>query len=330
MSLLFTGVRLFDGRSWAPEPLDVVVDDDHVSGIGSAAPTRWTGRIEGGVVLPGLVDAHAHLALADPWQVARAGVTGVLDLGAPLHFAIGSHEPLRYRFSGPMLTSPGGYPIRTWGAGGFGLEVATVEQAAQAASELIDHGATVVKIALEPREGDVIPEGRLRAIVDTAHARGVRVVAHAVLTGAVCAALDAGVDILAHVPVERLDEQVVADIASRGVAVISTICAQGATPAVEDNARAMAEAGVRIVYGTNLGMRESPYLDIEELRCLAAVTGSEEGALRAATTDAAEVAGVSSGVHPGAPADLVWLPSFEDLADLKGPKRVWIGGREVE
>jgi imidazolonepropionase-like amidohydrolase len=77
------------------------------------------------------------------------------------------------------------------------------------------------------------------------------VVAHALSDAAARRAADAGVDVLGHTPVEPLAESTIQ--AWRGRTVISTLAAFGGTPAAVTNLRRLRDAGVTVLYGTDLG-----------------------------------------------------------------------------
>jgi imidazolonepropionase-like amidohydrolase len=319
VDVTFRRVRVFDGARFSGGAQDVVVHNGHIVAMNPAADGS------GGVLFPGFVDAHVHIAFSSSAAIVRGGVTTALDLGAPLGVAFESdHAPLRLGVSGPLLTAPGGYPTRSWGANGFGLEIANAESARAAVAMLSERGAAMIKVALEPAEPPVLPDDVLHAIVLEAHARGLRVAAHALRAEAVSMVLRAGVDVLAHTPVDRLSDDVVAALGAARTWVISTVRAFGASRRARANLEAMAEAGCRIVYGTDLGNGAiQPGIDVAELSILAEVLGSEERALAAATSTAAELCDVTER------ADLVWLPSYERLTDLAGPKRVFVDGVEI-
>jgi imidazolonepropionase-like amidohydrolase len=137
---------------------------------------------------------------------------------------------------------------------------------------------------------------QLRAVVDAAHAAGVAVTVHALTVDLVSRALDAGVDELAHVPVEALPIELVERIAAAGIPVVSTLQAFfsagiGRVPAL--NAAALRLAGVPLLYGTDLGNTGTlPGVDPRELDRLADAGLGRAGALLAATTGAAAAAGM--------------------------------------
>jgi hypothetical protein len=125
----------------------------------------WSLRIEAGKVaergapsgdrllVPAFIDAHVHLAIAGEVQgeLLRSGVASVLDLGAPLTALPFAASALRVVFSGPMMTTPRGYPTQSWGANGFGAQLATVLEAREAVARVAAAGARFVKLAFDPR-----------------------------------------------------------------------------------------------------------------------------------------------------------------------------------
>lgn len=235
--------------------------------------------IEGVWVGPGIVDAHVHLAFGSFEEMLAGGVVAVRDLGAPPDLAARVRAS-NVAVAGPLLTAPGGYPSRSWGADGFG---AFVRDAADARRVVNGLDVDVVKVALEPAGGQPVPDAETtRAIVEAAHDRGLPVTAHALTEVMVVRALDAGVDELCHTPVEPLSERTVERIADSRVPVVSTIECHG--DAAARNAALLHAAGVRLVYGTDLGNAGTRTgADPRELRRLADAGLGKQGAFEAAT-----------------------------------------------
>jgi imidazolonepropionase-like amidohydrolase len=259
-------------------------------------PGHWIG--------PGVVDAHVHLAFGDPATLLSAGVIAVRDLGAPPERARAWRTRARppagwpsVAVAGPLLTAPRGYPSQSWGAAGFAVGVPSPDAAAGLVREIADRGVDLVKIALEPGGGAPVPDrATVRAVVRAAHEAGLPVTAHALTAEMVSRALDAGVDELCHTPVERLSEATVERIAEAGIHVVSTLqtfFSSGHGTDAARNAAALVRAGVRLVYGTDLGNAGTrPGVDPRELDRLAAAGLGRLGALRAATYVAARAHGV--------------------------------------
>lgn len=324
------------GAVWpgeAAEPLAdgvvVVAGDGRIAALGpreSVVVPEGVEVLDGAWVGPGVTDAHVHLAFGAPDDLLAGGVVACRDLGAPPDLVTRLRArtgPPHVALAGPLLTAPGGYPTRTWGAGGFAVGVADAEGAARAVRRLVCDGVDVVKVAVEPAGGAPVPTREvLVAAVRAAHDAGLRVTAHALTAGAVARVLDAGVDELAHIPTELLDDALVERLAAAGVPAVSTLqthAGPGGSADVLANARALHEAGVRLVYGTDLGNEgTSPGVDPRELDRLARAGLGRLGALRAATDGAAALLGRSARLRVGEPAVLVQL-----LADPLVEPEAW-------
>lgn len=344
---LGTGVALL-GRVWpggaAPTLDDAVVVVDARGDVAAVGPASSVPLPEGLRVMsgawagPGVTDAHVHLAFGDPADLLAGGVVAARDLGAPPELV----ERLRaragppvLRWAGPVLTAPGGYPSRSWGAAGFSAAPDGPAEAAALVRRLAAEGVDVVKVAVEPAGGLPVPgPAVLGAVVAAAHEAGLRVTAHALTAHAVERVLDAGVDELAHTPVERLPEPLVARLAEAGLPVVSTLQTlveqQSDDDAPAANARALVAAGVPLVYGTDLGNAGTrPGVDPRELDRLARAGLGRAGALRAATEASAALLGLAGRVEVGRPAAVVLLPAdpLEEPEAWRAPVAVVAGGR---
>jgi imidazolonepropionase-like amidohydrolase len=190
-------------------------------------------------------------------------------------------------------------------------------------ARIAEKGARFLKLAFDPRFPLLDPEVA-RAAADEAHARGLLVAAHALEVDSVRRALDAGCDVLAHTPRDELPKDVLARLAGKWV--VSTLRAFAVAPV---RLRALAEAGMRIAYGTDLGNEGTlPRIDARELALLA-----EAGLdpLRAATVDAAELLGLPDfGVlEAGAAASLLAVRD-QTPEGIANPERVYIDGRLMQ
>lgn len=226
------GVSLPDGQAcrW--------VVADGVLGTSGYAPL-----LPGRYVLAGLVDAHCHLALGSgsggpvPLDVTAAagnltaltatGVTAVRDTGGPpavtLSLVPADTDPVLLS-SGRFLAPAGGYfpavhePVRP-------------DELVAAGLAEIQAGARWLKLVGDFALAGAEPElnydaGTVRALVDAAHLRGVRVAAHTT-TSQVGALVAAGVDSVEHGT--ALDEQVLAALGAAGGAWTPTLCAGAGT-----------------------------------------------------------------------------------------------------
>ena len=317
----------------------VTVEGGSISYAGPATPTNLPSLDVDGFVMPGVVDRHVHIGLADPVAVLEGGVTAVRDLGWPPEdiFPLadasegpGFDGPL-IRAVGPILTCRAGYPSRAgWAPFGTALEVDGPDQAAAATRDVLRRsGVPVVKAALNADAGPTLADETLVAICDAAHEGRALVSVHAQGAGQVGRALGAGADELAHCPwSERLTDDVVAAMAGR-MRIVSTldIHSYGAdTPGLRtatDNLRRFVEAGGRVAYGTDLGNGPiPPGIHVGEAWHLARAGLSFERVLEAMTFRP---------LAPGEPADIIALAAnpLEDLDALGDVLLVIRAGRVV-
>jgi imidazolonepropionase-like amidohydrolase len=282
-----------------------------------AAPAPW--------LWPPVIDSHVHLTY---WpvaeQLAASGIAAAVDLAAP---EVRTGGPLHLIPSGPMLTSPGGYPLDSWGADGYGLPCADAPCVTAAVAELARRGARVIKLALDP--GGLSP-ALAPVAVAAAHARRLPVAVHALSDRAARLAADAGADLLAHTPVEPLAPATVA--AWRGRAVVSTLAAFGGSPDAVANLRALRAAGATVLYGTDLGNLRDARPSPAELELLRAAGLDDAAITDAMTTAPARYWHLPLGaLAPGAEASLLALDRDPrtDATALLSPRAVWLRGRRL-
>ena len=229
-------------------------------------------RIDG-FLMPGVVDRHVHIGLADAGAVVRGGVTAVRDLGwnpdriwSLAEESEGPFEGPLIRGVGPIITCPGGYPSRaSWAPAGTALEVRGADEAATAVrSVLARSGVAAVKVALNEEVGPTLTDEELVAICDAAHEAEASVSAHVQGAGQTARAVGAGVDELAHTPwTERLPEDLLAAMVGR-VRIVSTLDIHAGgkeSPELHtalDNLSRFLAAGGTVTYGTDLGNGHIP------------------------------------------------------------------------
>jgi imidazolonepropionase-like amidohydrolase len=304
----------------------VLIEGDSITaaGAGSEVIIPEAAQVidaSGAVVLPGFIDCHVHIGLADPAAVLRGGVTTVRDLAWPLRrimeTAAWSREPgfagPLVVAAGPMLTVAGGYPITArWAPDGTGVAVSSTEHAREVVDELAGAGVSIIKVALNPPAGSVLDADVLGAIVAAAHDNGLKVTAHIHGLAELVKALEAGVDELAHALMspERVPDDVIRRMIDDDVAMVPTlsIFPPWDLEIAIDNVARFAAAGGRVLYGTDLG-NEGPGPGIEYLevtRMESAGVGARD-IVRSATVDAASWLGLPDKgcIEPGRDADLV-------------------------
>ena len=195
--------------------------------------------VKGRTILPGFINAHVHVAysahILKAW--AKSGVTTVRDLGAfgPYTRAkfvtrdtLNANPKCARLFAvGSFINAEGGYPIAYWG--GHAVTVTSPEEARQAVNKLIDDGADVIKTAMESGYAfgesgwPLLSPWEATALVDTAHERGKPVTAHVTSARDLERALDAGVDELAHMVVDKLSEKLISRMVETGTRWVPTL-----------------------------------------------------------------------------------------------------------
>jgi imidazolonepropionase-like amidohydrolase len=187
--LALVGATLVDGSGGPPrQDAVVVVRGGRIESVGVAAgfelPDRTTAvDVRGKWIIPGLIDAHAHVA---PWALTRYlawGVTAVRDV----HGAQDTILALRRRAAAGELPGPRIYAAGamidgrpTTYADAIGVDDAT--DARKAVDRLSVAGADFVKVYTR------VDAPLLRAVVDEASTFHLKVAAHLGLTDAVTAA----------------------------------------------------------------------------------------------------------------------------------------------
>jgi imidazolonepropionase-like amidohydrolase len=283
------------------------------------------GMETGYVLWPAVVDSHVHLAyfpVAD--RLAAHGIGAVVDLAAP-EASLGKPAPLTVVASGPMLTRPGGYPLDSWGADGYGIGCSDTACVIAAIDRLAAAGARVVKL---PLDIGGLPRDFLDAAVEHAHAKKLRVAVHALSEDAAARAAAAGADILAHTPVEPLSDATVRAW-SKG-AVITTLAAFG-RPSTIENLKKLRAAGATVLYGTDLGNVRTDGISADEIAQLRRA-GFDEAAITAAmTTTPIAYWQLPLELEAGDEATFLMLEGDprEDASVLLHPHAVFVRGRSV-
>ena len=234
---LIHDVRVFAGTSAdAVEHQDVLLDAERIVSIApTGAPPAGVAVVEGAgrTLLPGFVDMHAHVDLSPgaPWAPAwpdadhagrallYSGVTTAMDVGGDLGdlegFATRQREGKwlgpRLYYSGKVMTPHDSYPA-SWVRMAFGWplgniaagkaaeEISTVADGEKGVEDRVKHHAFQLKVAVAqvPLTTPVFTQELLVPIVQSAHAKGLKVAAHIDSAEHAMLAARAGVDILVH------------------------------------------------------------------------------------------------------------------------------------
>jgi imidazolonepropionase-like amidohydrolase len=244
-TLSLTNGMLIDGTGTDAVPDGaVVIRDGRIVSAGPRAQLAIPADanvidVRGGTILPGFINAHVHAAYS-AWTLkawAKGGVTTVRDLGAlrpytRAQFAtrdtLNANPKCARLFAvGSFINAEGGYPMAY--LGGPIVTVTSPEEARQAVNTLIDDGADVIKTAIESgyafgQSGwPLLSPEEATALADTAHERGKPVTAHVTSARDLERALDAGVDEIAHMVVDKLPEKLISRMVETGTRWVPTI-----------------------------------------------------------------------------------------------------------
>jgi imidazolonepropionase-like amidohydrolase len=336
----------------------ILVRDGRISGVIPAREYR-TDMADSVVdlsqltVLPGLIDGHVHLAIggtvaSNALADLRAGFTTVVDLGARTHRLLQLRDSINAgHIPGPRVLAAGIWVGTRGGVcefNGIGIAGGPEEFRARIRSNAVA-GAEIAKLCLSGWPAQALaapgvyelPDDVIRASVAEARVYNMVTVAHAISVGSVRAAMDAGVDGLAHAA--YIDSATAVRMRDQRMFMVSTLAAlTGGDTSV--GARSLVNAlsvaarnGVSIVLGTDGGVLPHGR-NAEELRALVDAGLSPLEAIRAATVNAARAYRLQDSVgtiEPRKVADLIAVAGdpLADIGTLGSPVLVLSRGRIV-
>jgi imidazolonepropionase-like amidohydrolase len=233
----FVGARVIDGTGAPPiENAVIIVRDGRIDAVGPAGTVRPpTGAptidLAGKFVIPGLISAHVHVSdvhgtrprayteentLRQLRVYARYGVTTVWSLG-------GEQAPA-FRVRDAQDT-PALDRARIYLSGDV-IVGKTPEDARRMVGEVAARKPDVIKIRVDDNLGAnaKMPPEVYRAIIDEAHRRGLRVVAHIFYLDDAKDLVRSGVDVIGHsVRDKEIDDELIALMKARDVAYCPTL-----------------------------------------------------------------------------------------------------------
>lgn len=316
--------------------------------------------VDGGFLVPGLVDAHCHIGLATDdlagaEEQARtdraAGTLLIRDCGSPM-----DTRPLQERLDLPRIIRAGRHIARPKRyIRDVGVEVDDPAQLPAIVAEQAADGDGWVKLIgdwIDRDTGDLAPlwpDDALAEAIKVAHEAGARVTAHVFSEDALPGLVAAGIDCIEHGT--GLSASLIADLAERGTALVPTLINIALFPEIAAGASkypkyaahmrslhtrlpetiaAAIEAGVPIYAGTDAGGGIDHGRIVDEIIALHRAGMSRERALAAGSWAARGWLGWS-GIEDGSAADLLAFDADPrvDLAVLRTPKRIVLRGRVI-
>jgi imidazolonepropionase-like amidohydrolase len=303
----------------------------------------------GGTILPGFINAHVHFAFDESnlkaW--AQGGVTTVRDESATPEQIDGlkafrakiekNPNDARLISSGSMLGVPGGYGQRF---------VSSADEARAAVLDEVAKGVDGVKISMENGYANVhglpvMPDDEIKVIVDTAHAHGLYVSGHITIGHYLQPMLDAGVDDVAHMPLDPAPLASLQNMVDRGVYITPTFTVLrnfgAALGTAESNLAQFVKLGGKVALGNDYGGGPGdfelgiPMFEIEEMS-LAGMTPMQ--IIVASTSNAAHVIRMADSLGTlaaGEIADVLVVNGdpLRDVAALRDVRCVVHGGTVI-
>jgi len=246
-SKAFVGARLFDGTGASPvDNAVIIVRDGRIEAVGPAdrveiSPGAERIDLAGKYVVPGLVNAHAHVSDIQGLQgghydeanlsrqlrlYARYGVTTVNSLGGD------GPESIRLRDAeGASLNR-----ARIFVAGSV-VTGSTVEEAQAQVDANEAMGADFIKIRVDDNLGttEKMKPEIYEAVIARAHEKGLKVASHLYYLEDAKGLLKAGTDFVAHsVRDQELDDEAITLMKERNVCYCPTLTREVSTFVYED------------------------------------------------------------------------------------------------
>jgi imidazolonepropionase-like amidohydrolase len=230
-----TGARVIDGTGRpAIEQATIVINNNgRIQAVGPASSVQVPAgatRVDmaGKTIMPGMINAHGHLTynkeLGDPVReqlirrlraYAEYGVTAIVNLGSTEADELEGIKLRDEQSRGPLDRA------RVF-TGGLNARGKTPEEARKSVDRLADLKVDVIKFHIDGNPNDMTTE-TWSAIIDESHKKGLRSYVHVFYLKDAQAAIDKGVDVIAHaVRDQDVSPQLIRDMKAKNVAYIAT------------------------------------------------------------------------------------------------------------
>jgi imidazolonepropionase-like amidohydrolase len=262
----FVGARIFDGTGKAViEKGTILVTDGKIAAVGSSKKVKvpkgtQTIDVSGKTITPGLINAHGHVSDVEGKKTgateasvarqlglfARYGITTVFSLG-------GEEEPafkLRDAQDTPSLNR-----ARIFVAGPV-IVGTTPEEGRRMVDRVADMKPNYIKIRVDDNLGSTkkITPDVYKAVIDEAHARGLRLFVHYFYLDDAKDLVRSGADLLAHsVRDKPVDDEFIAMVKQRNIPYCPTLTREvstfiyGDTPAFFTDTFFLREASPQVI-----------------------------------------------------------------------------------
>lgn len=246
--VLYENARIIvDPRRVPMENAAMLVDNGRIVRVAKKGQLKAANRVDltGKTIVPAFVDPHIHLGYqkgttflgtnvtlenaADQLnRYAYAGVSAVMSLGTDpgdLPYQIRAQQASGKMSGAQLFTAGRGFAAPNAGPGNTEMRavpygVTNQSEARRLVRDEIAHQVNIIKIWVDDRNGTVkkLEPALSRAIIDEAHKRGVRVIAHVYYLEDAKQLAEMGVDAFAHlVRDQEMDDATVALIRQRKI-----------------------------------------------------------------------------------------------------------------
>ena len=342
--IALTGGTIIDGTGCEPIPNGIfMITGDKIGAVGKEGEVALPAGcriidVQGGTILPGLINAHVHEAYHEKHAAlwASYGVTTVRDLScgrnevakavAFRNRARSNPALCRIISAGSMITVPWGYMSH------YGITVRSENEAQLKVTQELDAGVDFVKITLQEPSFFLFTNLKpklAKVIVAQAHSRGVPVTTHVGTAKDLKTALDAGVDDVAHIVSDYLPAELIDRMINGGVFLEPTLTNWATSRGKEralilSNLQRYVAAGGQVALGAEhiptakhagpfVGMPVAEFLMMREagMTPLQIVTASTLNAARAC-----KISATLGSLEPGKIADIL-VVNGNPLLDLR-------------
>ncbi|NGM50802.1 amidohydrolase family protein [Caulobacter sp. 602-2] len=376
--LAVVNAEIFDATGAAPYRGTLVVENGRILAVGPKVKAPKGATIvdaKGEALIPGLFDVHTHWTpngapavipkIADAY--VASGVTTVNDFHqqpesfAPRRAWLGTLTAPHVNFVA-RISTPGGHGA-DWADQATTRWVDTPEGARAAVETIAAYKPDAIKAFTDGWRYGSAPDNTsmdawtLKALTETAHKHGLKVLTHTVTVEQGKVAATSGVDVIAHsLQDEPLDAETIASIKASGLFYAPTLAVYepvkpGAKPPADpdsprarqsrlkfgyalSNAKALYDAGVPLALGTDAGMTGTPHgsSTLRELELLVKAGLTPAQALTVGTAGSAKAMNMLADrgtLEAGKRADFVLVAGkpWETISDARKVERVFIDGK---
>lgn len=329
---VITNVRLFDGKELSDKTSVFIKEDRFVE----ECDAEQVIDAKGAFMMPGLIDGHCHVTqMRNVRANLKHGVTGAMSIQSP--------DAIRRTDQARIYST-------------YDRALGFVTDPKAFVETELSNGADYIKIIIEHKPmmaKTIISDDVVMGIVEEAHKHGKLVACHAVSVPAMELAIEAGVDIHVHVPLEAtMTADMVDKIAAHGAPVVPTLAMMKGFADIPiygykkqdyqnsvNCVQMLHEAGVPLMVGTDASnIIFLPWVKFgkglhNEMQLMAAAGLKPLEILAGATAITAESYGLTDigSIAPGKYADYILIdgdPS-KDIGDISKIRNVVFGGKTV-